>query len=162
MALSFAMLGILLVLAVLIMAVGVKFLVKIFIKFMPKDVQEKVYRMPDNPKWMTALGICLMIIFLSAVVFLLIWAGVDAVHKNYGFGMIFLRFLILLEGYKIFDMIVFDWLLLTKSNIPRKWYPEIADCEVFHSYGYNLKNQIIKLFVFAMLAAGIALGLNNI
>lgn len=157
MALSFFMLGTLLMLAVLIMAVGVKFLIKIFIKFMPKDVQEKVSQMPDNPKRVTVSGMLLLIILMSAVVLLLVWAGVDAVNKNYGFGMIFLRFLILFDGYKIFDMIVFDWLLLVKSNIPQKLYPEIADCKVFHSYGYNLKSQIIKLFVFALIAAVLAL-----
>ncbi len=162
MLLSFIQLGILLVLAVAIMAVGVKYLVKIFVKFAPKDIKEKILSRPDDPLSKTAVGCCLMIILLISVLSLLIWAGGDAVNKGYGFWMIFVRFMILLEGYKLFDMIVFDWILLTKMNIFQKLYPETVGCEGYEIFGFNLKSQLIKLVVFAGIAAMIAAILSNI
>lgn len=156
MALSFIQLGILLILAVAILAAGVRFLVKIFVKTAPKDIQEKVLARPDDPLWMTVVGACLMVVLLMGVVAVFIWAGADAVHKKYGFWMIFARFMILLEGYKIFDMIFFDWILLTKMNIFQKLYPETIGCEGYKSFGFNLKSQLVKMIVFAGIALIVA------
>ena len=36
-----------------------------------------------------------------------------------------IRFLILLEGYSIWDMVFLDYLLLTKSRFFQRYYPEI-------------------------------------
>lgn len=58
MALSFVQLGILLLLVIVIMAVGVCFLVKVFVKTAPKDIQEKILARPDDPLWMTVAGGC--------------------------------------------------------------------------------------------------------
>ena len=156
MLLSFAQLGILLVLAVAIMAVGVKLLVKKFVVFAPKDIRDIIRSRPDDPRWLTTLGYKLMIILLICVAALLFWAGKDAIDNGYGFWMIFARFMILLEGYKLFDMIVFDWLLLTKSNIFQKLYPETIGCEGYKKFGFNLKSQLIKIVVFAVVATAVS------
>ncbi|MBP5576664.1 MAG: hypothetical protein J6X67_07905 [Treponema sp.] len=54
-----------------------------------------------------------------------------------------------LAGYKLYDIICFDWLFLTKWKIPQKIYPETAGAKGYDSFGFNTKSQIIKLFVFA-------------
>ena len=156
MALSFLQLGILLVLVVAILAVGVKFLIKIAIKSAPKDIQEIILARPDDPVWMTVIGFVLLIVLFAGVAAIFIWAGKDAIDKGYGFWMIFARFMILLEGYKLFDMVCFDWILLTKLNIFQRLYPETIGCEGYEKFGFNLKSQLIKVVVFALISLIIA------
>ena len=85
----------------------------------------------------------------------------DAKSNHYSFSMIFIRYLILFEGYKIFDMICFDYILLTKLNVFQKMFPETIGCKGYESYGFNLKSQITKLIVFAIISYLIALILIN-
>lgn len=162
MTLSFILLGILLVLVVAFMAVTVTFIPKIVVKTAPKDIQEKVLARPDYPKWRTALGIILAVLIILCIAGILIWAGADAVQKDMGFLMVFARYLILLEGYKIFDMVCFDWILLTKLNLFQKFFPETVGCEGYNSFGFNMKSQVIKTIVFAFISLIIALILSAI
>lgn len=161
MGLTFIMLILLLILAVLVLAETVLMIPKIIVRSAPKDIQEKVLARPDLPKSRTVLGIVLAILLLLAVLALLVWAGADAVQRNWGFGAIFARFLILLDGYKIFDMICFDWILLTKLNIFQRLFPETVGCRGYESFGFNLKSQIIKLIVFTVISFVIALILSR-
>ena len=114
---DFLLLAAFLLLIVAGMAATVTFIPKFIVRSAPEDIQEKVLARPDYPMWKTIVGWTLTALLLAAMVCVLVWAGVDAVQKEMGFGRIFLRFLIILEGYKIFDMICFDWILLTKLNI---------------------------------------------
>lgn len=150
------LLGTLLVLVVAFMAVTVAFIPKIVVKSAPKDIQEKVLARPDYPKWRTVLGIILTVLILMGIAGTLIWAGADAVQKDMGFPMIFVRYLILFEGYKLFDIICFDWILLTKFNIFQKFFPETVGCEGYNSFGFNMKSQVIKMIVFAFISLIIA------
>lgn len=161
MLLSFIQLLILLVLVVIFMAVTLAFIPKIIVKSAPKDIQEKVLARPDNPKWKTVTGIVLAVIILLSILGLFTWAGKDAVDENMSFWMILARFLILFEGFKIFDMICFDWLLLTKLNIFQKFFPETIGCKGYESFGFNLKSQITKIVIYAILSTVIALILAN-
>ena len=160
--LSFIQLLILIVLIVITLAVGVIFIPKIAVLSAPKDIKEIMLARPDYPQWKTVVGITLVTILFLIILGILIWAGVDAKNNNYNFSMIFIRYLILLEGYKIFDMICFDYILLTKLNIFQKMFPETIGCKGYESYGFNLKSQIIKLIVFAIISCVIALILINI
>lgn len=152
MLLSFIQLLILLLLAVAFLAAAVACIPKAIVKTAPKDIQEKVLARPDYPKWRTILGIILLIIIAIGILSVFVWAGYDAVQNDWEFGMIFVRFLILLEGYKIFDMICFDYILLTKLNIFQTFFPETVGCKGYEKFGFNLKSQIVKIFVFAAIA----------
>ena len=142
----------LMALAVAIMTVGVLFLLKIMVRSAPKDIQEIILKRPDDPKWKTAVGFLLMAVLFAGVIGLFVWEASDARRAGLGLGQTFLRFLILLDGYKLFDMVFFDWIVLTKLNIFQKVAPETVGCKGYESFGFNLKSQIIKLFVFAGLA----------
>lgn len=117
MELTFALLGLLLVLVVIFFAVSCAFLLKFFIKSAPKDVQERMKGRLDQPAWKTALGVVLILAVSAGVIAIFIYAGNDAMSRGWGFWQIFVRYLILFEGYKIFDMVVFDYILLTRLNI---------------------------------------------
>lgn len=161
MLLSFMQLLILLVLVVITLAVGVIFIPKIAVLSAPQDIKKIMLAREDYPKWRTILGIILLLILFLLILGIFIWAGVDAKSNHYSFSMIFIRYLILFEGYKIFDMICFDYILLTKLNVFQKMFPETIGCKGYESYGFNLKSQTTKLIVFAIISYLIALILIN-
>ena len=162
MALSFILLAILLVGAVIFMAVTVTLIPKIVVRTAPKDIQEKVLARPDAPIWQTVTGCILAVLILLCAVGVLIYAGMDAVKNHMNFMEIFIRYLILLEGYKIFDMICFDYILLTKLNVFQKFFPETIGCKGYEKFGFNLKSQIAKLIIFAIISLVTAWILSNI
>lgn len=115
---------------------------------LPEDLARMIDQMPDRPMWVNILGIILMIAGFAGAIAVLIWAGVDAVKTDMSFLQTFLRFLIILDGYKLYDIIFFDYLWLTKLKIPQKIYPQTEGNKGYDSFGFNLKSQIIKLFAF--------------
>ena len=156
MAFSFIMLGILIVWVILFLAETVAFIPKMIVKTAPKDIQEKVLARPDAPKWKTVTGLILAVLLLLCIAGVLVWAGVDALQKDMGFGEIWLRYLILLEGYKLFDIVFFDWILLTKLHIFQHFFPETVGCKGYNSFGFNGKSQIAKMILFAVISAAVA------
>lgn len=61
--------------------------------------------------------------------------------------------------WKAFDMICFDWLLLTKSHFFQHYYPETEGCAGYSQSDFNRKEQLIRIAIFpfvAVLLAGIA------
>ncbi len=162
MGLSFLMLLVLLLLVVAFLAATVACIPKRIVKTAPKDIQKKVLARPDYPKWRTALGFVLTAVIALGIAGVLLWAGLDAVRKSMRFGEMFARFSILLCGYKLFDMICFDWLLLTKLHIFQHFFPETVGCKGYEQFGFNLKSQLIKLAGFAAVSVVIAMILSRI
>jgi len=162
MILTFKLLGVLLAAFVLFMVVSIAFLLKLIIKTAPQDVQERLKDRPDPPLWKTILGIVLAAVCLMAIAAVFICAGKDAVRSGMTFGQIFVRFLILFEGYKLFDMIFLDWLMLTKLNVYQRFFPEVIGCESMEKFGFNLKSQVAKIVIFAILALVVAFILSRI
>jgi hypothetical protein len=48
-------------------------------------------------------------------------------------------------------------MLLTKSHFFQRFYPETEGCAGYHSFGFNRKEQLIRLAVFPFAAALMAL-----
>lgn len=126
----------------------------------PKDVQEKVQDHEERFPGMHILGYVLGIAAIAMIAVAVIIAVWDGIKKDYGFLQFFIRFLIMLEGYKIWDMLFLDNYLLTKSNFFQHYYPEIEGCESLKKSGrqlYNFKEQILKLLVvFPLVSLAIA------
>lgn len=156
MVISLLLLFFLLLLAVAFLAATAACIPKVIVRTAPRDIMEKVLARPDYPKWRTALGYALSAVIALGIAGILFWAGYDAVQKEMGFGAIFVRYLILLCGYKLFDMVCFDWLLLTKLNVFQRFFPETVGCKGYERFGFNLKSQLIKLAVFAIASLVIA------
>ena len=131
---------------------------KKFFSSAPKEAQEVVQ--PRNEElfygarkmgWFLFI---LSILILSGVFIISIW---DGFRNQFSFWQFFLRFIIILSVYKLYDMIFFDWFLLCKYHFFQFYYPEVT--EVYHNrkYGYNLKSQLLKLFVlFPLISALLA------
>lgn len=119
----------------------------------PKDAQAVIKSKPERFKGQHLLGWVLIIIsflMLAAVLAIAIW---DGVRRGFGFQQFFIRFLIILYAYKAFDMVCFDWLLLTRSHFFQHYYPETEGLEGLTKYGFNLKSQIIRIVVYPFICA---------
>lgn len=71
----------------------------------------------------------------------------DGFRSGYTFLQFFLRFYSIFAIYKIYDMICFDYFLLMKFHFFQFYYPELESVYSGRKYGYNIKSQLLKLFV---------------
>ncbi len=114
----------------------------------PDDIKVMMSKLPDKPIWVNIIGGLIMILGLLAIAGVLVWAIVDTVKFHLTFQQAFLRFLILFEGYKLFDIIFFDYLMLTKLKLPTKVYPETSGAKGYDNFGFNAKSQIVRVIIF--------------
>ncbi len=147
---TFIMLGLVCLLAALMMANFIVVIPKFGSKHFgaPDDIKDMMSNIPDRPAWVNILGVCIMLAGFVGVIAIFIWAAVDIVKTNMSFKEAFIRFLIITEGYKLFDIICFDYLMLTKLKLPVKLYPETKGAKGYDNFGFNAKSQIIKIVIF--------------
>ena len=122
----------------------------------PDDIKEMASRMPDQPAWVNALGVLILVAGFAGVAAVLAWAVRDTLEARMSFWEAFLRFLVLFEGYKLFDVVCFDYLMLTKLKLPVRVCPETAGFKAYDSFGFNAKSQIGKAVAFAGISLLIA------
>lgn len=73
-----------------------------------------------------------------------IWDG----HRNeFTLWQFFTRLLIMFTVYKLYDMIFFDYFLLLKFHFFQYYFPEAEKVMEGRKYGFNIKSQLLKLFV---------------
>lgn len=116
----------------------------------PKDELEMLQIHEERFPGMHLLGYVLGVVAIAMIAGSVVIAVWDGMKREYGFLQFFIRFLIMLEGYKIWDILFLDNYLLTKSNFFQHYYPEIEGCESLKKSGchlYNFKEQILKLLV---------------
>lgn len=131
----------------------------------PKDVQEKVMVHEERFPGMHILGYFICITAVAMIAGSVVIAAWNGVKKDYGFLQFFIRFLVMLEGYKIWDMLFLDKYLLTKSNFFQHYYPEIGECKSLKEFGFNFKEQLLKLLVIfpavSLVIAGLCVLIGN-
>ncbi|MBR2562469.1 MAG: hypothetical protein IKE31_10055 [Eubacterium sp.] len=81
----------------------------------------------------------------------------DGLRSGFTFRQFFLRFMVILTVYKICDMALVDNFLLLKFQFFQYYYPEAGNVMEGKKYGFNIRSQLLKLFVifpaFSALAA---------
>ena len=105
----------------------------------PRD--EELFQGARVMGWVMMIISALIILGIGAVA---IW---DGFRSGYSFTQFFLRFVIILTVYKVYDMIFFDWFLLCKSHFFQHYYPEVESVFDGRRYGFNIKSQLLKLIV---------------
>jgi len=80
----------------------------------------------------------------------------DGFRSGYTFIQFFLRFYLIFAIYKIYDMICFDYFLLIKFHFFQFYYPELESVYSGRKYGYNIKSQLLKLFVIFPVSSALA------
>ncbi|MCM1468519.1 MAG: hypothetical protein NC086_10255 [Alistipes sp.] len=118
----------------------------------PKDIQAVVLEHEERFPGARLLGWALLIIDIAAFLSVFVYAGWDGIQSGFGFWQFMARFLIMLYLLKAFDIIFFDWFLLTKSHFFQHYYPETEGCAGYHQFGFNRKEQIAKIILFPFVA----------
>ena len=114
----------------------------------PKDIQAVATDHEERFPGQRIIGWILIVIALGMFAFVLIYAGYDGIRNNFTFWDFFFRYLIILYLLKAFDIICLDYYLLTKSHFFQHYYPETEGCEGYHNFGFNRKEQLIRIAIF--------------
>jgi hypothetical protein len=121
---------------------------KRFFSSAPKEIQE-VIRPRENELFYGARAIGWTLMGFS--ILMILGVGVisirDGFRCGFTFRQFFLRFVFIFTVYKIYDMVCFDYFLLMKSRFFQHYYPEIAGVMENRKYGFNIKSQLLKLFI---------------
>ena len=86
----------------------------------------------------------LSILMSLGVIVIAVW---DGLRSGFTSRQFFLRFLLILTIYKLCDMILIDGFLLLKFKLFQHYYPEAEHVMEGRKYGFNIKSQLLKLFV---------------
>ena len=115
------------------------------LRFFPKDIEEKArLHQPPFPA-APVIGWILMLLCALGFVGVIVYGGWDGVRKGFTFGQFLLRFLVILLGMKAVDIIVLDYILITKTQFFQHYIPETKGCAGYHSFGYNKKEQFWRI-----------------
>lgn len=126
----------------------------------PKDIVAVIQPREERFPGAHALGWFLLCVSVFMILLALILAGVDGHRNAFTFQQYFMRYLIMFLLLKLFDILFFDFFLLTHSHFYQHFYPETEGCAGFHSFGFNWKShvmQIIACFPVSALLAWICL-----
>ena len=130
---------------------------KKFFSSAPKEAQEAL--LPRDKELFygaRTIGWTLMIfsmVMILGVGVISIW---DGFRSSFTFFQFFFRFIFIFTVYKIYDMICFDYFLLMKFRFFQYYYPEVTGIYPLKKYGYNIKSQLLKLFVIFPAASALA------
>ena len=119
-----------------------------FFSSAPKEARDVLIQR-DSELFYGARTIGWVLFILSAAMILgvgviAIW---DGFRSGFTFYQFFLRFVLILSIYKICDMALIDNYLLLRSHFFQHYYPEAASVMEGRKYGFNIKSQLLKLFV---------------
>lgn len=114
----------------------------------PKEAQEVIK--PRNEELFygaRTMGWILMILSVlitSGALAVGVW---DGFKNGFSFKEFFIRFILILTIYKLYDMIFFDWFVLCRFHFFQYYYPEIENVFRDRKYGFNIKSQLLKLLI---------------
>ena len=119
-----------------------------FFSSAPKEARE-VLGQRDQELFYGARTIGWTLFILSAL--MILGAGVisiwDGFRSGFTFRQFFLRFVLIFTIYKICDMALVDNFLLLKFRFFQHYYPEAEHVMEGRNYGFNIRSQLLKLFV---------------
>lgn len=119
-----------------------------FFSSAPKEAREVIQpREKELFYGARSIGWMLMILAFIVILGIAVIAVWDGIRSGFTFRQFFMRFVIILTIYKIYDMICFDYFLLLKFKLFQYYYPEVKHVMDGKKYGFNIKSQLLKLFV---------------
>ena len=128
-----------------------------FFSSAPREAQE-ILKPRNEELFYGARAMGWVLIILS--VLMILGVGVisirDGFRSGFTFSGFFLRFVLIFTIYKAYDMIFFDWFLLCRFRFFQYYYPEVESVYNGRKYGYNIKSQLLKLFVIFPAASALA------
>ena len=122
----------------------------------PKDIQEAILEHKEPFRGARVIGWILLIIAVLTFPAAFLYGAWDGIRNGFTFWQFAGRFLAMLYLLKAFDIICFDWFLLTKSHFFQHFYPETEGCAGYHQFGFNRREQITRIIVFPFIALAMA------
>ena len=130
---------------------------KKFFSSAPKEAQEAIQPRTEELFYgARTIGWTLMVFSVLMILGVGVIAVWDGVRSGFTFFWFFLRFVLILTIYKIYDMTCFDYFLLMKFRFFQHYYPEVESVYPLKKYGFNLKSQLAKLLVIFPAASALA------
>lgn len=120
---------------------------KRFFSSAPGDAFALIQEHPERFRGQHLLGWILAVVAAATVLGAVAYGVYDGVRNGFDFWQFFLRFVIMLDGYKIWDMLFLDRYLLVRSGFFEHYYPEVAHAQGMQQAGFNNKQQLLKLLV---------------
>lgn len=114
------------------------------ISFFPEDVQERLRpRVENQPMtFKRFMGWVILAAFCILYIGLFVYGAADGIKNGYSFWQFLLRFLIIGASIKVFDIVFFDYFILTKTRFFQHFFPETEGCKGWKDFGFNRKQQI--------------------
>ena len=125
----------------------------LLMRFLPQDIREAAKAHSDPPVGRRRFGYLLTALALAGYIGVLCFLGADGLRRGYGFWLLFGRYMLFMYGYKLFDILVQDQMLVISGKYFVKFYPETRDCRSWDDRSFNTKNQLIRLFAFPFVCA---------
>lgn len=122
----------------------------------PKDIQAVATDHEERFPGQRIIGWILIVLALAMFVFVIVYGANDGIRNNFTFWEFFFRFLMILYLLKAFDIICLDYYLLTKSHFFQHYYPETEGCKGYNSFGFNRKEQLIRIAIFPFVSLFLA------
>lgn len=114
------------------------------ISFFPEDVQERLRpRVENQPMtFKRAMGWVMLAAFCLFYIGIVVYGASAGIKNGYSFWQFLLRFLIIGAAMKVFDIVFFDWFILTRTRFFQHFFPETEGCRGWKEFGFNRKQQI--------------------
>ncbi len=123
----------------------------------PKEAQELIRPREEELFYgARSFGWTLLIFSILMILGALVIAIWDGFRNGFTFWQFFARLVIMFTIYKVYDMIFFDYFLLCRFHFFQYFYPEAASACEGRKYGFNIKSQLLKLFVIFPAASALA------
>ncbi len=118
----------------------------------PKDIQAAIQDRPPPFPGAKQLGYAVMGLSILLILGAVFYAGFQANACGMPFRGLFLRYLIMFYLYLLFDIVVLDWFLLTRSHFYQHFYPETIGCAGYHAFGFNRKEKLLTAIAIPVLS----------
>ena len=119
-----------------------------FFSSAPKEAREVLIQRDQELFYgARAIGWTLFILSVLMILGAFVIAIWDGFRSGFTFRQFFLRFVLIFTIYKICDMALIDNYLLLKFHFFQHYYPETERVMAGRKYGFNIKSQLLKLFV---------------
>lgn len=114
------------------------------ISFFPEDVQERLRPRVENKPvtFKRFMGWVILAAFCLLYIGIFVYGASDGLKNGFSFWLFLLRFLIIGVSMKVFDIVFFDWFILTKTGFFQHFFPETEGCAGWKEFGFNRKQQI--------------------
>ncbi|MBP3894064.1 MAG: hypothetical protein J6D34_08510 [Atopobiaceae bacterium] len=115
---------------------------RVVLRSLPKRIKELTAEHPDPPVWRQALGYAGLVAWALVMLCAIAVTIRDARASGSGFMELLMRLLVIFGMWKATDIILLDWLLVSRVHFFARFFPEMRGHEELVAFGFNRAEQI--------------------